>query len=63
MDCTGSSPYDFCSLSHVRELVGTLLGTPSYAASIPTAPLSFTELMVKLIQLGILSPCRLPSSN
>ena len=54
MEDTGSSPCHICTLSHVRELAGTLSGDDVDLSSIPTAPLSFTELLMKLIRMGIL---------
>ena len=54
MGDTGTSRCQACTLKHVRELTSTLSGNDVDLTSIPTAPLSFTELMMKLIRMGIL---------
>ena len=54
MEDTGSSPCQECTLAHVKELTSTLAGLDVDFSSIPSAPLSFTDLLKKLILMGIL---------
>ena len=51
---TGTSPCQVCTLKHVRELTSTLSANDVDLTSIPVAPLSFADLMMKLIRMGIL---------
>ena len=54
MEDTGSSPCQVCTLAHVKELTSALAGSDVDFTSIPTTPLSFTDLLKKLILMGIL---------
>lgn len=51
---TGTSRCQVCALKHVRELTSTLNGNDVDLTSVPTAPISFTSLLMKLIRMGIL---------
>ena len=50
----GTSRCQVCALAHVKELASTLDGNDVDLTSIPSAPLSFSELMAKITRLGLL---------
>ena len=50
----GTSRCQVCALAHVKELTSTLDGNDVDLTSIPSAPLSFSELMMKITRLGLL---------
>ena len=50
----GTSRCQVCALAHVKELTSTLDGDEVDLTSIPSAPLSFSELMAKITRLGLL---------